>query len=287
MRAFYTRLPAALIVASSLVAATARADACFDASDEARALLGRRRLLEARAQLRLCAASSCDETVRVLCDERLTEVTARLPTILFDVKDDDGHDLDEVTLSVDGAPYAEGARGAEITLDPGPHVFVFALGSDRLVERRFILVEREKGRREHVVLERRAASTASAMPPARDALPVLPASRTSAQATAGWITLGAAAVGLGIGTAFGISAIVKNDDASCNASNVCEDPRSRHDARSAASISTVSFIVGGLLAATGLGLVVFSPKAASRSGGTSVVVASGPLGGSLGLTSTW
>ena len=278
---------AALVLAASLVASVAQADQCFDASDEARALLARRQLLEARARLRLCAASSCEESVRVLCDERLAEVTARLPTIIFDVKNRDGHDLSNVTVVVDGTPYADGALGAEITLDPGQHVFRFETPDATSSEQTFVLVEREKARREHIILGS-AIERGAAVGPHVDlaAAPEVPAPSFPWR-TAGWLTLGGAAVGLGIGAAFGITAITKNDDAHCDANNVCEDPRSRHEARVAADVSTVSVVIGGVLAATGVALLVFGAKPTKPSGGVALSASAAPGGGALLLARPW
>jgi hypothetical protein len=283
MRKVRIAVAAALVAAVSLLASVASADECFDASDDARALLGRRQLLEARARLRVCAATSCDESVRVLCDERLGEVTARLPTIIFDVKDSDGHDLSNVALAVDGTTYADGALGAELTLDPGRHVFRFGIPNQPPLEQSFVLVEREKGRREHIVLGRPPES-AGAVAPASASIAPTP---TSPWHTAGWITLGAGAVGLGIGAAFGVMAIANNTDAHCDASNVCEDPRSRHDARVAANVSTAGIVVGGVLAATGIALLVFAPKRANRVGTLGLTVRSAAGGGALFLAKAW
>lgn len=275
-----------VVMAVSFGAGSACADACFDASDEARALLARRKLVDARGQLRVCAASSCEDAVRVLCDERLAEVSARLPTLVFDVKDHQGRDRTDVELVVDGVPYPDGARGAEITLDPGPHVFVFSASDEAPFEQRFVLMERDKGRREHVVLGRPAAPPSLAV----QGVPAQPVTAGAAPPwrTAGWITVAAGAVALGIGTAYGITAIEKNNDAHCNPSNVCDDPRSRHEARLAANISTASILVGGALAGGGVAILAFGPRATTRtSGPTSLVVAASSSVGTLGLTRSW
>jgi serine/threonine-protein kinase len=277
---------AALVLAATLVASTAQADPCFDASDEARSLLAHRQLLEARARLRVCAASSCDEPVRVLCDERLAEVGARLPTIIFDVKDPAGHDLSNVALTVDGAAYADGGQGAEITLDPGRHVFRFEAEHQAPLELSFVLVEREKGRREHVVIGAVAVERAPLVATAPEVPPQAP-DAVSPWRTAGWITLGAAAVGLGIGTTFGIVAITKNGEASCDANDVCTDPRSRHDARVAANVSTAGVVIGGVLAAAAVTVLVFGPKTTKRPGVSNVSMSTAGSGGSLILEGHW
>lgn len=251
----------------------ARADDCLDASDEARSLLKERRLLDARSKLRVCAGSRCDEEVRTLCGERLAEVSERLPTVIFDAKDATGTDVPRVKLKVDGVDWSDGPVGAEITLDPGVHVFVFDVPDASppiVVERRLVLVEREKGRREHVVLGP-SLKPISVPPPVTPA----PAVVTSPLRTAGWFTLGGAAVSLGIGAAFGVLAITKNDDARCDAANVCDDPRSRHDARVAATISTVGIVSGVVLAGAGVGLVLLGGRRSGRTASTSAQLQAG------------
>lgn len=235
-------------------ASSARADACLDASERARTELQARHLLSARAQLRTCASSSCEDAIRTVCEERLTEIAQRLASIVFDVKDGDGHDLTSAALTVDGVPTAEPA-GAEITLDPGPHTFSFEWNA-QTETRTFVLLEREKGRREAIAFPRVSAPAPTPEPP-----PQRPIERSPGTwRTVGAFTLAAGAIGLGIGTAFGIVAIGKNADADCDASNVCADPRSRHDARIAANVSTGAFITGGVLAAAGLVLFFVGAK---------------------------
>jgi len=71
-------------------------------------------------------------------------------------------------------------------------------------------------------------------------------------------------VALGIGTAFALSAKSKNDQSNSSGctGNACTDSAyaMRRDALSAASASTVSFIVGGLLAAGGVTLWLVAPR---------------------------
>lgn len=226
-------------------AARGSEDACLDASERARRAVAERRLLDARAHLRECAAMTCDAPIREICDVHLAEVVARLPTVIFDAKDAEGRDVPTVRTSIDGAVSSEGTLGAEVTLDPGVHVFTFEVAGMPVVERRLVLVEREKGRRERVRFASEPRAGVS-RPPRPSPTPLR---------TAGWLTLGAGAVGLGVGAAFGVTAIRENDAAGCDASNVCDDPRARHQARLAASTSTVAFAIGGALTMGGALLV--------------------------------
>jgi hypothetical protein len=70
-------------------------------------------------------------------------------------------------------------------------------------------------------------------------------------------------VGLGIATAFGISASSSKNSAHCDANNVC-DPGSVSGIKSAALASDVAWIAGGVLLAGGAALVLFAPKGSSE-----------------------
>ncbi|MBX3232368.1 MAG: hypothetical protein KIT84_22345 [Labilithrix sp.] len=248
MRSSLTWRAALAALACWLAPSTARADTCLDAGERARVALAERRLLAARSELRACAAPECDEAIRALCDDRLREVNERLPSVVFHLKEPSGADISTATLSVDGTPL-DVAIGAEIVLDPGPHHFTIDAGGAR-EERTLVLLEREKGRRETVVIgaPRPVARAVDTRPP------------SSAWRTAGFLVLGAGAVGLGIGTAFGIDAIVKERSAGCDASNVCDDPSYRRDARAAARVSTIALAAGAGLAIAGGLLVFLSPR---------------------------
>ena len=82
--------------------------------------------------------------------------------------------------------------------------------------------------------------------------------------TVGWVATGAGAVGLAVGAAFGIAAINDHNAAHCNASKQClTGPLD--DAKSAATASNVGLVVGAVLAAGGVGLVLFAPGRADGS----------------------
>jgi hypothetical protein len=111
-----------------------------------------------------------------------------------------------------------------------------------------------------------STSADSTAPPSSPPVPVAEPKRS--YRIAGMAAAGAGAAGLVLGGIFGFRAKSKNDDAAriCNGS-VCPDARGvalTNDARQAAQISTVSFIVGGVLAAGGVGLIIWGPKQEKR-----------------------
>lgn len=90
--------------------------------------------------------------------------------------------------------------------------------------------------------------------------------------TVGFVAAGVGAVSLVVGTVFGLSASSKNSDAEKQCTgNLCtqEGLTLTDEARSAATVSTIAFVAGGVLVVGGLGLALFGPKASSGGSTTS------------------
>jgi len=103
-----------------------------------------------------------------------------------------------------------------------------------------------------------------AVPPAI-ALGEAPAPTSApAMRTWAWVTGGVGVAGLAAGSVFGLLAIAKNNDsnATCNASNVCDQPgkASRDSARTFGDVSTVAFAGGAAALATAVVLFVAAPS---------------------------
>jgi hypothetical protein len=141
---------------------------CVEANDAAQDLRQARKLRQAREKLVLCSAASCPGIVREDCVQRLSEVDAAMPSIIFEAKDAAGSDLSAVTVTLDGAPLVEKLDGTPVRVDPGEHVFVLTPEGRPSVTKRLVLSEHDQGRRELVPL-----GTAEAPLPAA-ASPVAP-----------------------------------------------------------------------------------------------------------------
>lgn len=95
------------------------------------------------------------------------------------------------------------------------------------------------------------------------------ASEGSGMRTVGWVTGGLGLVALGVGGFFGLSARSHHADATsggctngmCTSADAADSERS---AANAARLSTISFVVGGVLAAGGIALVLFAPSSKSE-----------------------
>jgi hypothetical protein len=125
---------------------------CLAANERSIAFRNRHELRAARAELLICATSSCPEDVRTECARRVTEVNAQMPTIVFEIKDRDDNDLSAVAVAMDGQRLVERLEGTALSIDPGEHVFVFSVAGEPPVEKRLVIRESEKGRRERIII---------------------------------------------------------------------------------------------------------------------------------------
>jgi hypothetical protein len=250
---------------------------CLTASAEWANLLQAHKLRAARAQLLVCAAESCPTDIREECFRHIPEVTAAIPTIVFSVKDASGNDATEVTVSMDEQPLLTSLDGTAVPIDPGLHTFRFEMAGQAPVEKRLVLQEGETGRRQQIEFGSGAPikQVAAAAPPSTTVLPPKTepaishpvqvvaglASDTGGSSgpwkTVGWVLGGAGVVGLGLGTAFGISAL-EDKNANCTG-NACNTGTSG-GIRSRALVSDVGWIAGGVLLASGAGFVLFAPS---------------------------
>jgi hypothetical protein len=96
-----------------------------------------------------------------------------------------------------------------------------------------------------------------------------PANSGSSLRTIGIVATGGGVVALGIGSYFGLHAKALNSDSKPGCpDNVCDEAsgQKREDSKHAANASTISFLVGGALAATGVTLWVVGGSKAQAAG---------------------
>jgi hypothetical protein len=260
-----------LAVALWTVGGVSRADGptdqCIGANAKAQWLRQAGKLAEAREQLQSCAEASCPAMVRDDCVQRLDELERAQPTIAFDVKDSSGNDVSAVAVTVDGRRLVDRLDGRAVAVDSGEHTFTFTIAGQSPASRTLLLHEGEKGRREHVVLP----APAQASRPQVAAEPSPEGPHPSPWRAIGLATAGVGVVGLGVGAALGIVAMNKKGDAGCDSNSVCPTSSSADtlsDAKSAANASTAFFIVGGVLAASGVSLWLLAPGSAVQAAAT-------------------
>jgi len=194
----------------------------------------------------------------------LKTLTPRVPVVTVAVE---GAELAECTVTIDGQPVANSLLTAGRLMNPGKHLIEGRHGSEQA--RTEVTVA--EGERSKAVLK----FTAPPPPPLVAVPPPAPpppretnAAPGSAQRTWGFVALGAGGVGLIVGGITGGMALGKKSDIDDNAN--CRDNRcapSEADLvdsyNAMRTVSSVGFIAGGVLAATGVVLLVTAPSGGS------------------------
>jgi hypothetical protein len=222
---------------------------CVEANEAAQDLRRGGSLRAAHEKLATCTATACPAAVREDCAQRLSEVTAAQPTIVFVAKDATGADLETVRVTLDGTA---------LEVDPGEHTFRFELRGARAVVKRLVLHEGEQGRRETVVMRSMlsAAQTATTETPASSL-----ASRWPVYAA-----FGAGAAGLVVGSVFGALALGTKSTLEAE----CGPSRTHCPATDVARLNAeawgadIGFGVALVGAALGTVLLLTSPQAPAR-----------------------
>lgn len=243
---------------------------CVAANEEAGPLRRAGKLREARAKLRLCSAQTCPVAVRKDCVAGAAQADSDVPTVAFSVQDPDGNDLTAVRISLDGQSVAESLDGKALDVDPGEHVFRFESVGLPTVEKRFVIVEGEKNRRERVQMgEPKPVVAIVAARPAPEAPPPPP----NTKRTVGLAVGGGGLVVAAVGGVFGLIATLQWNNAKTACGSTfplsCSEPVAANADRSASiragTVADVLVGVGGVAVVTGVTLALLSPTSTPRS----------------------
>jgi hypothetical protein len=279
MRLHVLRLSAAALTFFCALRAALAADPttgeCLAASEASLKAANEHHLLAERAQLLVCAASTCPTDIRKECLRRVDEVNTDIPTVVFSARDASGNEVTAVKVTMDGAVLAEQLEGTALPIDPGEHTFTFETAGQPPLTRRFLVVQAQKDRREALVFGEPVGALPATAPET---------SRKGGLGTQRVLAIVAGAVGVagvGVGSAFGLIAISDKNDAQRQCPNLCRTQAgvdAWHKAGTMATISTIGFAAGGALVAGGLALWFTAPS-------TSTQVGLGPTG--LQVRGTW
>jgi hypothetical protein len=250
---------AATVVSGSAVAAAPAPtkSECIAASESGQDLQHAGRFRKARAQFASCVPESCPGPIREDCAQRLDDIAKAMPSIVFEVTDSAGNVVRSVAITVDGQPLAvaDNVVATAVELDPGEHTFSIEAPGLTKLEKRLVLAEGVKQRREAVIMVRAEAAqsigettTASAGPP-----------------TLAWVAFGFGGAGLTLGVISGLVAGGKHStlEGECNnTAGTCTsaDARDLDSFHTWRTISTVSYVVGALGVAGGAVLWFTTPK---------------------------
>ncbi|MGD0530415.1 MAG: hypothetical protein ABSE49_35095 [Polyangiaceae bacterium] len=295
---------AAVTGAPAIAAAAPDPGGCADAKEQAASLREVKKLRDARAQLQICAAKACPAAVRADCNRRLTSTTAAIPTLVLDVKDEDGKVLQGAQLSMDGIVVSEHLDGKAVEVDSGGHTFKLELAGHVPLTVQLTMREGEKERHQAVVMLAAEPAPPEAAPPPPPAAVPTPAPATvesappagPARSTAQ--TVGIAGIALGtagliFGGVYGVVTISawQTQQNDCSSVQSCSNHAGAVSAHSSiqsdGTIATVGIVAGGILAAGGIGLYLMGAHPSESSPGpttTSLIVAPALSPGSGGLS---
>ncbi len=243
------------------VARPALADdaACIAASEQSLTLRQQGKLHDALKTLATCADAACPDEVKAECSRRIDGIGTAMPTLVLEAKDGSGNDLFAVTVSMDGAPFASKLDGRPVSIDPGEHTFRFETAGQPPLEKKLVLREGEKDRRESVVLG--PPPPVVAPPPA-----LAPPSQSSwsTRKTLAVASGGVGLVGIGLGVVFGLyaSSSQSREKSDCSSSGCPNYPQGNEDyntAKKDATGSTIGFIAGAAFLAGGVALWLTAP----------------------------
>lgn len=155
------------LLAALALSAVARGDSieeCLSASERGQQERNEGYWKRARGSFESCARDVCPKEVRQDCHGWLTEVAARMPSLVFRARDRAGNDLRDVRVWIDDHLEMEQLDGRAIPVDPGPRRLRLERGKAR-VSVDVVVVETEKVRLVEVTLDDPPAPPASSAPP--------------------------------------------------------------------------------------------------------------------------
>jgi hypothetical protein len=203
----------------------------------------------------LSLAVRLDRSDRVmLAEQHVQQLEARVPRVQIVVPTPEAPNL---AVAVDGAPVDRATMLAGVPVDPGKHVV--DASTPRAPAWRTEVSVAAGGGSVVVHIPAFGSPLSGGAPPAAGMDTAKP---MSALAVIGWSAVALGAVGLGAGTFFGVSAFVDEgrSKAQCNNGSSCPSTGYdlNHQASSDATLSDVSFAVGGVALAAGILLLVGS-----------------------------
>ena len=191
-------------------------------------------------------------------NEALEKALPHLAKVRIEVS---GPPPDAVTLTIDGAPASNATLGVERPIDPGAHTVEATAKGWKPASAKFKL---DKGGARVVALTLEPNPNEPKVE-----TPLVPVGPSTVTVTKrnyvpAIVDFGVTGVALVLGGVFGGVALAKKNDlvASCGGTTTCRSAQrpAFDDVTTFANISTVSFVVAGVAAATGVVLMLIAPK---------------------------
>jgi hypothetical protein len=250
----------AVLVTSVLVgsfagsAAAAPADRCIEASERGQTNRASGRLRAARKDLLACQDPECPALIRQDCVKWTAEIAAAIPTVIFRVRDLEGHDVMDATVRAGDEVVVARIDGRPHDLDPGAYEFEIAAKGFVTAHERVVVEEGARGRVVEVHLTRASGSATSDTPaasggPSSDTISRSPTTLTWA-GTAVLGGLGLAAIGTFAVIALGADADFRHSRDTCGSrcpQDQVDDIHTRYQIADVALAAGVVFVAGSVL----------------------------------------
>jgi hypothetical protein len=255
--------------------------------------LGHLAQAHARWQQARALATATNDARRPLTESEIARIDRIVPKLSIEVR---GPSPKGLVIKADELEIGPGMMRAPLPVDPGEHM-VTAVAPGKRPWSQEVHAEADGkvtpvavGPLEDAPEAGPAASAGSAGAAAGgEGHPAAGGGGWRGQRTTGVVVTGIGVAGLVVGGVFGLQTLVLKHQRGqfCDASNVCTDPRGLsldRDARTAATVSTISAVAGGVVAAGGLLLVLTAPRAQRE-----VAIGAGfqPGGAELTLEARW
>ena len=251
------------LVASLSISGTAHAadtkerDECVAAAESGQVLRDQNKFVDANDAFSGWARGNWPAVVKQDCARWLIELQEKTPSVVLRAQDDDGKDVPDVAVTMDGAPFTAKLDGTLAQVNPGEHAFRFEAQGYVAVEQRAVFLAGDRSRSISAVLKRSPAAAPGATASASSTHPGDGKARSSsALGTAAWIGAGVAVAALATGAVLGLTALTQRD--SDFAPGGCAPRCSTDEADGIHTRLVIADVVGGVgLAAAAFAVFAF------------------------------
>src|SRR5687767_8902063 len=127
-----------VVVASPVDAAPDR-KACIAAADDGQKYRDEGKLAAAREMFIACSSKGCPAVISKQCAQWLAEVEKDQATVAFRAKDEQGKEIVDVKVLVDGHKLIDAIDAKALPIDPGEHTIRFERADGKSVEDKVII----------------------------------------------------------------------------------------------------------------------------------------------------
>lgn len=257
---------------------------CAKSFEDGQRLRREGKLRAARKELVICAADACPEIIAPACGKWLVEVDAAMPTIVVVARGPKGDQIGDVKVLVDGEVVTTSLDGRPLPIDPGKHRMRYETAGAEPIEDDVIINVGDHNRR----LEPTFRAPGSDPPPGGGDPPKTKPTDPPDAPGGGpvrwpaYLTIGLGGGGILLGAITGGIALgAKNalDDACATKTSCPRESQEDIDTLTTMStVSTVGFVVGGVVAAAGIIVVIALPKGSDKRPAATAEAYVSPLG---------